>query len=169
MEVNEQTKGEESKYKKSFVYTKNTLFIILIDILIVTFSFLILAWYKPATVRTVFPTYICPFLVFITIWISVSFITGKYKLLSFKRAIDMILTFSFINFIIVSIITILLFALKTHVYSRIILFGTSFLSYLIEIFIFYIIYSKLHKSNNDKKIIKHKKKIISGHNPLNLN
>ena len=129
---------------KSFIYKNRILVVILIDILIVTFSFLILAWYKPATVRVIFPRYINPFLVFIVIWVLVSFITGKYNLLSFKNAYNMIITLSFINFIVISIVTISLFALKLHTFSRIILFGTSFLSSLLEIFAFSIIYSLLN-------------------------
>ncbi|RLD73724.1 MAG: hypothetical protein DRJ10_17520 [Bacteroidetes bacterium] len=84
---------------KSFIYKNNSFFVILLDVLIVAFSFLTLAWYKPATVRLVLPQYINPFLVFIVLWVTISLIMGKYSLLSFKKLFNLIVTVSVINFI----------------------------------------------------------------------
>lgn len=168
MAVKGQAKNLKPMNLKSFIFKNNTFFVILVDILIVAFSFVILAWYKPATTRIILPTYINPFFVFITIWVLVSFITGKYNLLSFKNAYNMIITLSFINFIVISIVTISLFALKLQSYSRIIVFGTSFLSSLIEVFVFNIVYSQLNKFNKNKKKIEHKKQIVK-HSLFNLN
>ncbi len=126
---------------KSFV-AKNSMFIvILFDVFIVSFSFLILAWYKPATVRVVIPTYSYPFIIFLVLWIVVSYVMGKFNLQSFKKALHMNITLTLINFIIISIVTILLFALKLNSYSRMIVFGTSFLSYLLEMLVFSVFYS----------------------------
>ncbi|MEN8120603.1 MAG: sugar transferase [Bacteroidota bacterium] len=163
-----QAKKSNPMNLKSFIYRNNAFFVILFDIIIVSFSFLILAWYKPATVSTVIPRHISPFIVFIIIWVAVSHIMGKYNLLSFKKAFHMNITISIINFIVISIVTILLFALKLTVYSRLIVFGTSFLSYLIEIVVFNVIYSPLQKFNSNGKIVEHKKQIIVEPNPLNI-
>ncbi len=104
---------------KSTIYKNNAFFVILIDVLIVAFSFLIFAWYKPATVRIVLPQYINPFFIFTVIWVTVSFFMGKYNLLSFNKVLHMNITISIINFIVISIVTILLFALKLNAFSRI--------------------------------------------------
>lgn len=164
----DQTKKLYPMNLKSFIYNNNAFFVILIDILIVSFSFLILAWYKPDTVRIVLPKYINPFIVFIIIWVTVSFIMGKYNLLSFKKAFHMIITLSIINFIVISSVAILLFALKLSAYSRIIVFGTSFLSYLIEILAFNVIYSLLQKSNPNGKTVEREEQVVVEHSPLNI-
>jgi len=164
----EHTKKFKPMNLKSFIYRNNAFFVILIDILIVIFSFLIFAWYKPATIHTVIPRHINPFIIFIIIWVTVSYIMGKYNLLSFKKAFHMIITLSIINFIIISIVSILLFALKLTVYSRIIVFGTSFLSYLIEMVTFNVIYSLLQKLNPNEKKIEQDKQIVVEQSPLNI-
>ena len=153
---------------KSFINKNSAFFVIFIDILIVGFSFSIFAWYKPATISYVLPTYIVPYIIFTLIWVTVSFIMGKYNLLSFKKAFHMHITLSIINFIIISIVTILLFALKLSAYSRLIVFGTSFLSYLIEIIAFKIIYSLLQKSNTNRKPIEQEEQIIAKPSSLNI-
>lgn len=163
-----QTKKRNPMNLKSFIYKNNTFFVILTDILIVSFSFLIFAWYKPATVRLILPRYLGPFIVFAIIWVTVSFIMGKYNLLSFKKAFHMVITLSIINFIVISIVTILLFALKLSTYSRLMVFGTSFLSYLIEIIVFKIIYSLLQKFNHNGKTIESEEQVIVEPSPLNL-
>lgn len=153
---------------KSFIYKNNSVLVILLDVLIVAFSFLILAWYKPATVRVILPQYIYPFIIFTIVWVFVSFIMGKYNLLSFKKSFHLNVTVSIINFIVISIVTILLFALKLNAYSRLIVFGTSFLSYLIEIIVFSQIYSLFQKLNQNEKNLEQDKQIIVEHSPLNL-
>jgi lipopolysaccharide/colanic/teichoic acid biosynthesis glycosyltransferase len=125
---------------KSFISKNNTLLVILIDILIVSFSFLIVAWSKEATLRTVIPNYTYPFFVFSFIWVSVSHIMGKYNLESFKKAFHMHFTIGVVDFIIISIITILLFTFKLNVYSRLMVLGTTGLSYLIELLVFSLWY-----------------------------
>lgn len=132
---------KEAMDLKSFISKNNTLLVVFVDALIVSFAFLIIAWYKPATITLVLPNYISPFFVFMAIWLSVSYIMGKYHLYSFKKAFHMNFTLSIIDFIIISIITILLFALKLNLYSRMIVFGTSFLSYLVELLVFSFMYS----------------------------
>lgn len=141
-----QTSGKEKV--KSFSLRKLLsrsiiFFVILFDIAIVSFSFLVLAWYKPATLRIVLPTYFTPFIVFLILWVVVSYVMGKYNMKGFKKVIHMNITLTLINFIIISIVTILLFAFKLSSYSRMIVFGTSFLSYILEIATFSAIYSYL--------------------------
>lgn len=116
--------------------------------LIVSSAFLILAWIKPATVKLVIPHYYIPFLVFLSIWLIVSSIMGKYHLQNFVKKSHLLFTITFINFIILSIVTILLFALKLSAYSRTLVFGTIALSFLIEIIGFSTIFTWLKLKND---------------------
>jgi len=136
-----QTKKMQSVQLRGGI-AKNSMFIVvLFDIFIVTFSFLLLAWYKPATIRIVIPTYSNPFIIFLALWLVVSYVMGKYNLQVFKKVLHLNITITLINFIIISIVTILLFALKLSSYSRMIVFGTSFLAYFFELIVFSILYS----------------------------
>ncbi len=122
-------------------YKYNKYFIILFDLLLVSSSFLILAWAKPATIRLVLPQYLTPFFIYLIIWLAISFIMGKYDLANFKKPIHLLVTITIITFIILSIVSILLFALKLNAYSRAIVFGTIILCYILEIISYRIIYS----------------------------
>ncbi len=163
-----QTRKTKPMGLKSFV-EKNSMFIaVLFDVFIVSFSFLLLAWYKPATVRVVLPTYSNPFVVFLILWIVVSYIMGKYNLQSFKKALHMNITLTLINFIIVSIVTILLFALKLNSYSRMIVFGTSFLSYLLEMIVFSVFYSLIKVKYKQEHQVKEQNNIYIDNRPLDI-
>ncbi len=118
----------------------NKFFIVFFDLLLVSFSFLILAWAKPATIRIVLPQYTSPFFIYSVIWVLISFVMGKYDLTNFKKPIHLMVTITIITFIILSIVSILLFALKLNAYSRAIVFGTIVLCYFLEIISFRIIY-----------------------------
>ena len=125
----------------------NKYFIVLFDLLLVSFSFLILAWAKPATIRIVLPQYTTPFLIYSVIWVLISFVMGKYDLGNFKKPLHLMVTITIITFIILSIVSILLFALKLNAYSRAIVFGTIVLCYFLEIISFRIIYGWVRVKN----------------------
>jgi lipopolysaccharide/colanic/teichoic acid biosynthesis glycosyltransferase len=136
-----------------FLYKYHKFLIFSIDYLLLSFSFLVLAWAKPATIRFVLPTYIIPFLAFSFIWVCISFIMGKYDLKNFNKPIHLLVTITIITFIVLSLISILLFALKFTGFSRLIVFGTILLCYLLEIFTFRILYAWVHTNNvSDEKV-----------------
>jgi lipopolysaccharide/colanic/teichoic acid biosynthesis glycosyltransferase len=107
----------------------------IIDIAGLTLAFLLMIWIKPASVRVYLPTYLYPFFIFLFIWIAISLIARKYSAperLKLSRALWHIL---FTNLIITGIATILMFAIKTNLNSRIVVLGTISLGTVFE-FIF---------------------------------
>ena len=140
--------------KDNFFFRYNKALIFFFDILLVSASFLILAWIKPATIRLVLPTYWIPFIFFLSIWLSVSFIMGKFHLQNFTKKTHLLFTIALIDIIILAIVTILLFAFKLSAFSRLIVFGTIALSLLFEVISFRFIYKKLKiKDTYKEKII----------------
>lgn len=125
----------------NFFNKYNKFIILVLDFILLSLSFIIIAWAKPATIRLVLPTYLLPFLSFSIIWLMISFIMGKYDLKSFKKPIHLLITLTIITFIVLSIISILLFALKISGYSRAIVFGTILLCYTLELISFRILYT----------------------------
>lgn len=136
----------------SLLYRHNKYFIILFDIFLVILSFLILSWIKPATIRIVLPQYINPFIFYSIIWTFISLIMGKYDLIYFKKPGHLIVIITVNTFIILSIVTTLLFALKLSEFSRLMVFGTIILCYFFEIISFRIIYAwlKIKKGKYEK-------------------
>lgn len=137
-----------------FIYRNYILLIVLIDIIIISASFLLFAWYKPSTIRIILPKYDNFYFGFVLIWISISYIVGKYNLLSFIKAVKLIKYMTITNLSIISTVAILLFALKVDEYSRVIVFGTITLSFILELLTFWLFYTQLKKN---KLIIKPEK------------
>ncbi len=139
------------------IFTRRSkLILIVIDLLLVASSFLIIAWAKPATFRLVLPRYINPFIIYLGIWIFISLVFGKYNLSKFKRTTDLTVSLTIVTFIILSTITMLLFALKLSAYSRALVFGATTLSFLLEIIVFRTFFkwsfeNKRETKSNDKK------------------
>jgi len=106
----------------------------IIDIAILTLSFFIMIWIKPASKRVYLPTYLYPFLVFLSVWVIISLITQKYSAperYKLSRALwHIILT----NIVITGIATILVFAFKANLNSRIVVLGTISLGTFFELF-----------------------------------
>jgi len=153
-----------------FFYRYNKFLIFTVDFLLLSVSFLILAWAKPATIRFVLPTYTAPFLTFSIIWMFISFIMGKYDLKNFNKPIHLLVTITIITFIVLSLISILLLALKINGFSRLIVFGTILLCYLFEIFTFRIMYAWVQVNNIlTENTIQDEPIIVSHEVDLNLN
>jgi hypothetical protein len=126
-------------------FQRNHKFLVLFfDFSLLSFSFLVLAWIKPATISYVLPTYIEPFLTFSLIWIGISLVMGKYDLSIYKKPVHLFISITITGFIVISIISILLFALKISQYSRLIIFGTVTLCYFLEVIFFRILYAWIH-------------------------
>jgi lipopolysaccharide/colanic/teichoic acid biosynthesis glycosyltransferase len=108
------------------------------DILLVLLSFLFFIWIKPASRTYYLPLYYRPFLIFLVIWLVVSWIIGKYDLIKIKKPKD-IYAYTFIsNITITGIITSLIYFNNLFSYSRLIVFGTIILSTILELFTGYI-------------------------------
>lgn len=111
---------------------------IIVDVLLVLFSFLIFIWIKPASKAYYLPQYIQPFILFLVVWIIVSAIIGKYQLSKIKKPKDIYVYTLISNITIVGIILSLIYFNNLFSYSRLIVFGTIILSSILELLIGYI-------------------------------
>jgi len=110
------------------------LLIVIVDVVFLIVSFLLFAWLKPGTRAVILPQYIKPFVFFLLIWVSSSLVTKKYlpyKLGNKKEILSIILK---ANFSSLAIVVLLIYTLKLFSVSRLMLFGTIFLSTFLEIF-----------------------------------
>lgn len=131
--------------------------ILLLDIGIVGFSFLLLAYYRSGT-RVIIRDYSRPLSGIMVIWIIVSIISGKYQLIKKKGWTDIITTIIKANFTTLSITLILFFSFKMFYYSRYIVLGTIALATLIEILLYISIYytfkfRELNKSYSTRVLV----------------
>ena len=113
------------------------LFVIL-DILIVTISFLIFIWFKPASKRVYLPTYFNPFLFFTGVWLFISLIISKYNLRKAKNYREALVPIMISNLTILAVITTLIYSFGAFYYSRLIVFGTIFLATILEVVLAYV-------------------------------
>ncbi len=120
---------------------KEKIIIIFIDILIISVSFLLFVWIKPATFRIYLPKYFQPFLYFGLVWISVSLFISKYNLENVKRWKGELIGILITNLTILAIILVLMFSYGAFNWSRLIVYGTILLSTILEIAIAYIYFS----------------------------
>ena len=131
----ENTKSNRKKIiKRKIVY-------IIIDILIVFFSFLVFVWIKPATIRIYLPTYFKPFLFFMGVWLLVSVFIAKYDVHKARKPKDVLVPVIISNLTILAVITTLIYSFGAFNYSRLIVFGTILLATILEIIYAYIYFS----------------------------
>jgi lipopolysaccharide/colanic/teichoic acid biosynthesis glycosyltransferase len=100
---------------------------------------MLFAWIKPATIRTVIPLYSQPMLVFLFVWLFISSVGEKYRVIELTKFLKIVSRIVWINFIISAIILGLIFVFKLDL-SRLITIGTIVLSTLLEIVLFFILY-----------------------------
>lgn len=117
---------------------KRKILLIFLDLLLVAIAFLIVAWYKPATISLVIPFYFNSFLLFIGIWLFISLITKKYNFFTQKIFRDSIITILIANFTVAAVSSILIYIFNLYYYSRLIVFGTIIISTFFEFFLFYL-------------------------------
>ena len=106
---------------------------LLADIAILTISFLILIWTKPASVRSYLPSHTPFFLGLAAMWIIVSLVNGKMnrgKIVNFTALFSRVLTS---NFIAISITSLAMYSLRAYAYSRTIVLGTALLATFLEL------------------------------------
>lgn len=106
---------------------------LLTDIIILTLSFLVMVWTKPASIRLYLPTHLPFFLSLALIWIIVSLINGKMhrgKILNLSSLFTRVLTS---NIIAVSITALLMYSIRRYEYSRTVVLGTALLATCFEL------------------------------------
>ncbi len=120
---------------------RRTIYYIIADILVVTAAFLFFIWLKPASKRFYLPEYYQPFLLFLFVWISVSFAIDKYRLHKKDNIRDVLFPIFAGDFIILATVTGLMFATQQFSYSRLIVFGTIGVSFAAEIGLAYLFFT----------------------------
>ncbi len=111
---------------------------VFIDILIILFSFLFFIWLKSAPNTHYLRNYITPLVIFAFIWVFVSVIISKYNIRQAKNIKDILIPIFIANSTILTIILTFIYVIGVANYSRIIVFGTIFLSTTVEIIISYL-------------------------------
>ncbi|RLD51905.1 MAG: hypothetical protein DRJ05_17945, partial [Bacteroidetes bacterium] len=134
---------EEIKLRKNKAVKRKVIFF-LIDLVIVTISFLIFIWVKPATISRYLPNYINPFLLFTLVWLFVSLLLGKFDLLKALYSKDVIVPVIISNVTILTISTTLIYSFGAFDYSRLVVFGTILLATSLEIGLAYLYFAYRH-------------------------
>jgi lipopolysaccharide/colanic/teichoic acid biosynthesis glycosyltransferase len=119
---------------------RRTLAYFMIDIFVVTVAFLFFIWIKPASRRLYLPQYFAPFLFFLILWVLVSLSIDKYRLYKKESLRDLFFPVLVGDFIIFSTVVFLILFFQHFDYSRMIVFGTLGLSFLIEVLLVYVYY-----------------------------
>jgi lipopolysaccharide/colanic/teichoic acid biosynthesis glycosyltransferase len=117
---------------------------LLADIVILTLSFLVMVWTKPASLRLYLPSHTPFFLGLALMWIIVSLLNGKMhrgKIINFSSLFSRVLTS---NIIATSITALVMYTLRDYNYSRTIVLGTAILATAGELILgaLYISYKK---------------------------
>lgn len=134
----------------------------LTDIFLVTASFLLFIWIKPASLRIYLPHYFQPFLIFLGVWLAASIPSRKYSYKGKESLTDFITPVFISGLISLSIVTIMIVGYHRFAYSRLIVFGTILLSGFMELILFslYYYYRKLNrKSENNEAVLEYLEKM----------
>ncbi len=104
------------------------------DLLVVTAAFFLTAWIKGGSFSGYLdPRYIHPLLIFLALWLVISFTAGKYSLTSYNRYSKVITGILSSNFIILGSASLLIYFFNTFYFSRFLVLGTLTFSTLIEL------------------------------------
>lgn len=117
---------------------------VLADIAILAVSFIIMVWYKPASLRSVLPSHYPFFIALVLIWLIVSIVNGKMhrgKIINYTTLMVRVLSS---NIIAISITAFVMYTLRDYAYSRTVVLGTALLATIIELLTgaVYIAYKK---------------------------
>jgi lipopolysaccharide/colanic/teichoic acid biosynthesis glycosyltransferase len=94
------------------------------DLLIVTASFIVCVWLKPGGNTVYYENYLNSFILFLFIWILISFSFEKYSLLEKSNWGEVIKKILIINVIIFFLVTSMMYLFQSFNYSRFIVLGT---------------------------------------------
>ncbi|HEX2920977.1 MAG TPA: sugar transferase [Bacteroidales bacterium] len=117
---------------------------VLADILILALSFLVIVWYKPASLHSVLPSHTTFFLGLAVMWIIVSLVNGKMhkgKIVNYSSLFSRVMTS---NIIAVSITALVMYSFREYQFSRTVVLGTAALTTIFELITgsIYIAYKK---------------------------
>lgn len=107
---------------------------LLLDIIIVAFSFLFVVAIKPATLRYYLPNYYLPFLGFLVVWVIVSILNKKYLIIDTGRLRTHFWIILRSNFLVLALLIIVLYFFHLLNVSRFIILGTVIISTFLEMF-----------------------------------
>jgi len=124
----------------------------IVDILIITFSFLFFILLKPASLRNNFSYYIEPFIIFLGIWLAASIPSRKYAYEDKKYLKDFITPVLISDFIALTVITTMIVGFNHFKYSRMIVFGTIGLTVFFEVILFLLFYYHRKLDRDSEKI-----------------
>lgn len=121
------------------------------DIVLLTVSFLIMAWLKPAGLRSYVPSHALFFGILVIIWILVSLLNGKMhrgKIVNFSSLFYRVLSS---NLIAISITALLMYTLRDYQYSRTVVLGTALLTTFFELLLgsLFVAYKRAWVQNDD--------------------
>lgn len=125
----------------------------IIDMIILALSYLIMAAYKPNTLNYLTHQYLGVFIVLLVLWTTFSIYFNKYTIKKKHKFEQILKNIILPNFISLSVVVVLIFGLQISNFSRLILFGTTILATLGELFLGNIYYMLLHSGNNGVKAI----------------
>jgi len=103
------------------------------DIVILTISFLIMVWIKPASLRVYLPSHAPFFAGLVLIWIMVSLLNGKLhrgQVVNYTTLLNKVFTSNIIS---IGIAALLMYTIRNYQYSRTIVLGTAILSTFLEL------------------------------------
>ena len=118
---------------------KRRLFFLTVDLLLVTFSFLLIAWIRPGSVSSYFSRYYISLIIFLAIWIGSSILFKKYNPLRKPSFGNVALPIIISNLVVAGSIALLMYFFRTTYYSRSLVFGTILLASFFE-FLFSSLY-----------------------------
>jgi hypothetical protein len=134
---------------------------LLADIVILTISFLVMVWIKPASLKTYLPSHSVFFAGLAIIWITISLVNGKMhrgKIINYSSLFTRVLVSNFIS---ISITALIMYILRDEHFSRTIVLGTTILATIFELSagVVYIGYKKanLLDLDNDENWENYKK------------
>lgn len=108
-------------------------FSVLVDIAILAFSFLFMAWLKPATVRYYLPSHAPFFALLAALWLLISLINGKMNRGMIVNLKSLFLRVVTSNIISLGLAITIVFTLRDFFYSRMVVFGTVLLATGLEL------------------------------------
>ena len=127
--------------------------IYIVDVVILTLSYLLMAAYKPATLNYLSEGYLIAFVVLLVTWTTTSLYFGKY-IFKKKHNFSRFLKNLFLpNFISLGIVTVVIVGFQLTYFSRLVLFGTIGMATLVELFIGNLYFLLIHSGTNGVNLI----------------
>jgi lipopolysaccharide/colanic/teichoic acid biosynthesis glycosyltransferase len=114
------------------------------DLLLVTIAFVIAVWLKPGPDIPYYTKYYRSFLLFLSIWLAVSALFGKWRIEDHERRSVLFRQVLVSNLVIFSLVAALMFIFRVGYYSRLIVVGTVLIGTAFEMVVGSVCYSFCH-------------------------